>query len=105
MTLVVDGAGHSLLSGAILQTLTLEGAEADPNGRPSAFVEELDRNGSKVRSMAFGCATPPLQLAVARSGARDPVLLSTFVGATDFGKGITRAAGGSDLLVAKLPAK
>jgi hypothetical protein len=105
MTLVVDGAGHSLLSGAILQTLTLEGAEADPNGRPSAFVKELDRNGSRVRSMAFGCATPPLQLAVARSGAREPVLLSTFFGATDFGKGITRAAGGSDLLVAKLPAK
>lgn len=105
MTLVVDGAGHSLLAGAILQTLTLEGKEADPNGRPSAFVKELDRNGSSVRSMAFGCATPALQLAVARSGARDPVLVSTFFGATDFGKGITRAAGGSDLLVAKLPAK
>lgn len=104
MTLVVDSAGHSLLSGAILQTLTLEGQEADPT-RPSSFVKELDRNGARVRSMAFGCAAPPMQLAVARSGARDPVLLSTFFGATDFGKGITRAAGGSDLLVAKLPAK
>jgi hypothetical protein len=105
MTLVVDGAGHSLLSGAILQTLTLEGPEADLQGRPSAFLKELDRNGSMIRSMAFGCATPPVQLAVARSGARDPLLLSTFFGATDFGKGITRAAGGSDLLVVKLPAK
>jgi hypothetical protein len=105
MTLVVDSAGHSLLSGAILQTLTLEGTEADPSGRPSSFVKELDRDGSRVRSMAFGCATTPMQLAVARSGAREPVLLSTFFGATDFGKGTTRSAGGSDLLVAKLPAK
>jgi hypothetical protein len=105
MTLVVDGAGHSVLGGAILQTLTLEGQDADPVGRPSAFVKELDRNGSMVRSMAFGCATPPMQLAVARSGARDPVLLSTFLGATDFGKGLTRSAGGADVLVAKLPAK
>jgi hypothetical protein len=103
--LIVDSAGHALLSGKIEAPFQLGGVALDPAGRPSAFLAELERSGAPVRGMTFGCPTTSLSLAVAHSGSRDVLLVSTFEGAVDFGKGAVPTAGATDILVAKLPAQ
>lgn len=104
-SLVIDSAGHSLLSGGLFGPLSLPGSTVDPAGRASTFFAEVDRSGVHVRSMIFGCASSPIDLAVSHSGSRDVLLASTFVGAVDFGKGQIPSKGASDIVVAKLPAQ
>jgi hypothetical protein len=103
--LVIDSAGHALISGNIASPFVLAGANVDPAGRSTTFVAELDRSGASVRNLTFGCASSPLSLAVAPSGSRDVLLISTFMGAVDSGKGTIPSAGSTDVLVAKLPAQ
>lgn len=104
-SLVIDSAGHALLAGHLVAPLSIPGPLSDPAVAQSAFLVEFDRNGALVRSTGFGCTNSPVDVAVARTGPRDLVLVSTFYGAVDFGKGIVPAAGATDLLVAKLPAQ
>ena len=104
-SLVIDSAGHALLSGSLGAPFKLAGAAVDPGGRPAAFFAELDRSGAPVRSMTFGCGSMPPFLAVAHNGSRDVLLASSFLGAMDFGKGTIPSAGSTDVYVAKLPAQ
>jgi hypothetical protein len=103
-SLEIDSAGHALLAGSRSGPLQLPGSTFGPAEEQSSFLAELDRSGAHVRSTAFGCANAPVEVAVARTGSRDVVLVSTFAGAVDVGKGRLPSAGGTDVLVAKLPA-
>lgn len=102
--LVIDSAGHALVSGHMLPPGSIVGLDAGAGAMASSFFTEIDRSGAQVRTRTFGCAGWPVDLAVARQGSRDIVLVATFTGALDLGQGITPGAGSTDLLVAKLPA-
>ena len=102
--LVMDSAGHALVSGHVLPPGSIVGLDPGAGAMASSFFTEIDRSGAQVRTRTFGCGGWPVDLAVARQGSRDIVLVATFTGALDLGQGITPGAGSTDLLVAKLPA-
>ncbi len=101
--LVIDSAGHSLIAGHTLDPGSIVGLK--PSAGASSFFTEIDREGGPVRVQTFGCEGWPIDLAVARQGSRDIVLVSTFAGALDLGQGVNPGPGSTDLLVAKLPAR
>jgi hypothetical protein len=102
--LVIDSAGHALLSGHIHAPQSIVGLGAGAGAMGSSFFTEIDRTGARLRIQTFGCESWSIDVAVAHQGSRDPVFVSTFEGAIDLGNGITPPAGASDLLVTRLPA-
>ncbi|MEP7125222.1 MAG: hypothetical protein ABJE95_30105 [Byssovorax sp.] len=104
-SLVIDSAGHALLAGHALDPHEITALSAAAGAIGSSFFTEIDRDGLLVRAQAFGCSSWPVDLAVARQGARDVILASTHEGAIDLGQGVVPSAGLTDLLVARLPAR
>ncbi len=58
--LIIDSAGHALISGNTASPFVLAGAKIDPAGRSTTFIAELDRSGAPVRNFTFGCGSSPL---------------------------------------------
>jgi hypothetical protein len=102
--LVLDSGGNVLLTGGFGGTIKFGQDTHTSVGGVDVFVAKLDPEGTTLWSRSFGTDLDQVGNAVAVDDSGNVTIAGTFSGEVDFGAGIHKSAGGSDVFVAHLGA-
>ena len=98
----VDGAGHSVFTGAFSGTVDFGNGEPMASaGGQDIFLAKLDASGSHLWSKHFGDTAYQAGVSVAADKMGNTLLAGQFFGTIDFGNGALVSAGATDIFVAK----
>ncbi len=102
LSVAVDGAGNTLVTGFFKGTLTFSGGTLTSTGGADVFLVKLDAAGKYLWGKAFGDQNDQYGASIAVDGAGNVLVTGRFGGAIDLGGGALASAGGDDVFLAKL---
>lgn len=97
-----DAAGNIYLAGDHEAKIDFGGGALDNSGGPNVYVAKLDAQGKQLWSHTYGDGNSQHAKGLRVDGKNHAVVVGTFSGAIDFGKGKLQSGGGVDGFVAKL---